>query len=142
MDKTMRVVTFNIGKDVYGIDISYVSRVVEIGQIVSIPEVPEFILGLVNVRSEVIPVIDLRMRLGFGRSKIDKQSKLLIVNAGENKCGFLVETFPSILAIDKSKVISENEDISTKIDARFISGFYETGLILLDVGQILKMEVE
>ena len=59
-----KVMTFNIGEQVYGIEIQYVTEIIEMQPITKVPHVPPFIKGIINVRSKVVPIIDIRSRFG------------------------------------------------------------------------------
>ena len=75
---TMQLVSFNLAKELYGIEITKVREIILITEITRIPETPDFLKGLINLRSTVIPVIDLRVRFGLPEAELSDESRIMV----------------------------------------------------------------
>src|SRR5271157_5319324 len=78
---TMQLVSFNLAKELYGIEITKVREIILITEITRIPETPDFLKGLINLRSTVIPVIDLRVRFGLPEGESTDESRIMVLQA-------------------------------------------------------------
>ena len=125
------LVMFELEGERYGFDISIVREVVEVLPITPVPETPDFILGVINLRGEIIPVLDTKMRLGFGKTDINEKSKLIIIESGENKAGLLLEELPKVLHTDRERVKTELLSIQSKLDPELISGAIEEEFVIM-----------
>ncbi|RKZ29342.1 chemotaxis protein CheW [bacterium] len=132
------LVVFKIKTELYSLDISFVKEVVELRPIVPVPETPEFILGVINLRGEVLPVIDIKKRLGFGNVHAEINSKIIIVENDRYKAGLLVESLPYVIHSDTEKIKPEPTTIQPKVDMDLVSGVIEEDfLVVLDIDRIL-----
>lgn len=138
----LQLVTFILSGEEYGINILEVheiKRLKEIG-ITYVPQAPEFVEGVMNLRGDVIPVIDLGKRFDLDNHKRDKETRIIVVKVEEKFIGLLVDRVNEVLTIDQS-VIEEPPPEITQIDSFFISGIarYEERLvIMLDILNILS----
>src|SRR5512136_1914263 len=78
---TMQLVSFTLGKELYGIEITKVREIILITDITRIPETPHYVLGLINLRSTVIPVIDLKTRFGLPERDPTDESRIMVLQA-------------------------------------------------------------
>ncbi|RKZ30101.1 hypothetical protein DRQ33_08155, partial [bacterium] len=93
----VKLLVFDIDEEKYGIELDIVQQVVEVPEIMPVPETPDCILGVTNVRGEILPVMDIKKRLNLGFSNITAKSKLIITYCGENKIAFLSEEIPAVI---------------------------------------------
>src|SRR3974390_1255291 len=84
---TMQLVSFKLGKEFYGIEITRVREIILITEITRIPETPHFLKGLINLRSTVIPVIDLRARFGLPETELTDESRIMVLQASGKTIG-------------------------------------------------------
>lgn len=116
-----KYVTFKLGKEYYGLPIDNVLSIEKPSKTTRIPNAPDYIIGLINLRGDVIPVIDLRVKLGMGKIGIDKDSRIIIVREKDIVVGLMVDSSKEVLDIDEENIDKppESED-DTIVD--YISG--------------------
>jgi purine-binding chemotaxis protein CheW len=137
-----QLVIFSLAKEFFGIDISAVEGIVKIQEITRIPEMPEFMEGVTNLRGEILPVINLEKKFGIPPHKLDNESRIVVVNVGKMKVGMIVGSVSEVLTIDDSQ-IEPAPALVTSINSRFITGIarIEKRLIIqLDLGLVLSAE--
>lgn len=135
-----KVMTFNIGEQVYGIEIQYVTEIIGVQHVTKVPHVPDYIKGIINVRSKVVPIIDIRTR--FGKPEIPYTSRTCIITLTFNdiSVGIIVDSVADvedihtgdISATPQNKNVNENDFIQYMIRGEN----YSTKLIL-DVAKLL-----
>lgn len=110
----VQYVVFNLGKEEYGIEISYAQEIIRIPkQITKMPNMPPFIEGMVNLRGKVIPVIDLKKRFGFDQTERSIDNRLLILDLENTLLGAIVDDVSEVLMIDDQSI----EKLSSQIRA-------------------------
>jgi purine-binding chemotaxis protein CheW len=97
------VAVFKISNEEYAFDIEDVKEIIRYEQITPIPEAPEFVEGLFNLRGSVIPVVSLQERLGFEKN-IDDKTKIIVCNVQDDRVGFIVDDVSDILFIDDQNI--------------------------------------
>ncbi len=98
----LQLVSFMIGNEEFGVNILYVQEINRMLQITKVPNATYFVDGVVNLRGRVIPVIDLRVRLGFERKEHDKNTRIIVVETVGKTVGFIVDAVKEVLRIPKS----------------------------------------
>lgn len=101
-DKGKRIVTFKLGGETYGVDISRVQEVIHNQNVVSVPNAPSFVPGIIQVRNRVIPVVNLNERLAIGDRKEREKKRILIIETGERSFGIVVDDISRVMIIDDS----------------------------------------
>jgi purine-binding chemotaxis protein CheW len=139
-DATIKIVTFSLGKEEYGIPISQVQEVNRVGEITRVPNVPEYVLGVINLRGKIIPVIELSNILQFAKSKIDKQSRIVIFENGQKLLGLLVDWVSQVINISREQIEEAPDQVT--VDQSYIDGIVKLDekrlVILLDLRPILN----
>ncbi len=132
--------TFNIDKQEYGIEIRYVTEIVGIQKITGLPDLPQFMKGVVNLRGKVIPVLDVRLRFGMKEREYDARTCIMVVNINKTSVGLVVDTVSEVMNISEES-IEEPPKVSKKADGnRFVQrlGKVEDEVkILLDTQKLL-----
>lgn len=142
MAKGNQFVVFGVGKELYGVSIESVYEIVRVPEVTEIPDAPEFLEGVINLRGKIVPVIDLRKRLrleGIGKTKA---TRVLIAEHGNNIAGLLVDSVSEVLKIQPDAVEQPPEMISA-IGVEYITGVAKVDerlIILLDTKKILSVE--
>jgi len=141
-DKQLQLVTFQLGDEVYGIDIMQVNEIQKVQEVRSIPNAPNYVEGIFNLRGQIIPIINLHKRFHLRRAVLSEEDKLLsgflILNLDGMQLGVLIDKVSRVISIDSSKVQPPPQMISG-IGAEYIQGVSseETGyLIILDIRRI------
>lgn len=138
--------TFMLGGEVFAIGILHIKEIIEYGHLTSVPMMPGFIRGVINLRGAVVPVIDLSRRFGGPGSEITRRSCIVIVEAhvegDTHVLGVVVDAVNAVLEISASE-IEPAPAFGAKIRTDFIAGMGKIGdrfAILLDVDRVLSVE--
>jgi purine-binding chemotaxis protein CheW len=135
--------TFLIGDDVFGIGISYVKEIIGIQPITAIPEFPEHIKGVINLRGMIVPVMDVRLRFRRQAKEYDARTCIIVVDIQGVSIGLIVDRVAEVIAIPERE-IAEPPEINHR-EASYIKGFGKVGneiKLLLDVSVLLGDETE
>jgi len=132
--------TFRLGSEDYGIEIRYVTEIVGMQKITEVPDMPVFVKGVVNLRGQVIPVIDMRLRFNMQSCEYDERTCIVVVNIGGSQVGLVVDTVNEVRNIDDEQ-ISPPPKTAGADAARYIQGMGKVGenvIILLEGRRILN----
>ena len=135
----LQLVSFMIGNEEFGISILFVQEINRMFQITKVPNAPYFVDGVVNLRGRVIPVIDLRAKLGMERKEHDKNTRIVVVEVGGKTVGFIVDAVKEVLRIPQN-ITEAPPEIVTGTNSEFIMAVakLEDRLItLIDLEKIL-----
>lgn len=139
----MQLVGFTIGKETFGVNILMVQEIIRAAPITAVPNSPDFIEGVINLRGSIIPVIDLRKRLNLFKEREDDVTWILIINVDERVTGFIVDSVTKVLKIQTSTIEPPPDIVVAGLKSQYIRGVCEidTGLlILLDFSRILQIK--
>lgn len=114
-------VIFNLDDESYGIDIYNVKTIERISNFTRVPNTPEYIKGVINLRGEVTPVIDLRVKFGIQSKEIDKDSRIIITTFDEKIIGLLVDSSSEVIELE-SEEIDNVPSIGNKNIENYIDG--------------------
>lgn len=138
--------TFMLGGEVFAIGILHIKEIIEYGQLTSVPMMPEFIRGVINLRGAVVPVVDLASRFGGKPSQVTRRSCIVILElTGEEETqviGVVVDAVNEVLEIAGAD-IEPPPTFGTRIRTDFIQGMgkvQERFVIILDVNNVLSGE--
>ncbi len=134
--------TFHLGGEDYGIEIAYVTEIVGMQNITEVPDMPDFVKGVVNLRGQVIPVIDMRLRFHMQPREYDERTCIIVVHIRNIQLGLVVDTVNEVRTIDES-CISPAPKISASKASRYIKGMGKVGdevKILLDANKVMFEE--
>lgn len=137
---TNKYVVFKLEGEEYGIDILRVKEIKEMLRITRVPKAPSFVSGVVNLRGEVIPVIDLRKKFNLQECKDSESTRIIIVTVDEITIGLIIDTSSEVLEIDK-ELIEEPPMAVSSIDHSYLHGIGKVNdrlIILLDVAKIVS----
>lgn len=141
-EELIQLVSFNIGEEEFGVDILKVQEINRMLDVTRVPNAPEYVDGVINLRGKVIPIIDLRRRFQMNRKEHDKNTRIVVVELSGKVVGFVVDAVSEVLRIPKS-VTEPPPPIVAGIDAEYITavGKLENRLlILLDLEKVLVNE--
>ncbi len=141
--KEYQLVVFTIGDEEFGVDISQVREIVRVLQITYLPKAPEFIEGVVNLRGQVVAVIDLAKRLGISAKQKGENTRIIIVEFGESTVGMIVDSVSEVLRLSSENVEAVPALVITEIPEPYIWGvgkLKDRLLILLDLKRVLTPE--
>lgn len=136
-----KYLTFRLGGEEYGLEILKVREIIGIMDITQVPQTPDFVEGVINLRGKVIPVIDLRAKFGLERMTYNEQTCIIVVDVG-SLMGIIVDTVSEVHDI-LGDDIEPAPSFGASIDTSFILGMgkvKDTVKILLDIDRVLTQE--
>ena len=141
-DTVSQWVTFRLGDEIYGIDVLQVQEVLRITEISPVPGAPSYVLGIINLRGNVVTVIDARSRFGLPAKDTDDASRIIVVDAFEKVVGLLVDNVSEVAYVPNSQIeISPN--VGTDESNKFVSGVSNRDgelLIMVDLAKLINTE--
>lgn len=132
--------TFTLGAEEYGVDILKVQEIRRYDTVTRIPDTPEFIKGVVNLRGTIVPVIDLRQKLKFERAEYDAFTVMIILNIAQRVVGMVVDSVSDVMQLSAEQIRPAPE-FGASVDTRFITGLGaidDRMLILVDIEKLLR----
>jgi purine-binding chemotaxis protein CheW len=137
--KTFQVVSFRIGEEEYGVDIMAVQEIILVGCITQVPEVPEHVLGVINLRGNVIPIMNLRRRFGMPDQPSDESTRIVVMNLGGRTVGAVVDGVNEVLRLSHDEISSTPPSLggAGKDYVLGLARRKERLLILLDMARLL-----
>jgi len=140
MEKELQVVGFRIGRETFGLPISIVREIVRVPEITSVPNAPDYIEGVINLRGRIIPVVDLRKRFGDKSLAPSKKNRIVVVELETRAIGLMVHSASEVLRIPPSE-IEEPHNVFQEGELDYITGVGKLNgrlVILLDLNKILQ----
>lgn len=116
-----KFLTFSLGKEDYGIEISYVTEIIGIQSITEVPELPDYVKGIINLRGKIIPVIDVRLRFKKPAVEYNDRTCIVVIDIKEVYVGLIVDTVEEVLSIADQDIVPP-PDGKTGFQNRYIKG--------------------
>ena len=135
----LQLVSFHLGGEEFGLDILQVQEIIRMMDMTRVPNSPEFVEGVINLRGKVIPVIGLRKRFGLEEHPHDTQTRIVVVEVSGTVVGFVVDSVSEVLRIPADTV--EPPPRLIKVDREYISGVGKLDnrlLLMLDVNRLMS----
>ena len=135
-----RWVTFRLGQELYGVNVMQVREVLRYTDIAPVPGAPDYVLGIINLRGNVVTVMDTRMRFGLSPAEVTDNTRIMIIESGNNVVGILVDSVAEVADLNTNE-IDDTPNVGTEDSAKFISGVCnrdEDLLILIDLTKLLS----
>lgn len=137
-----KYLTFTLGKDSFGIEILFVTEIIGIQQITDVPDLPEYIKGIINLRGKIIPVMDVRSRFKKEPREYDERTCIIVVDIGEISIGLIVDRVSEVLDIPEESV-SPPPKVSKNTQNKYVKGIGKIGedvKLILDCEKLLSEE--
>ncbi len=125
----LKLIIFKLGREEYGMDILKVQEIKRMMSITRVPSTPSFIKGVINLRGSVLPVIDLRTRLGLFEAELTEAARIIVVLVNEGVVGFIVDEVVEVTTINPQNVEAV-QTLSNGLSAEYISGIAKADLRL------------
>lgn len=139
---TMQLVSFRLAQEEYGIEITKVQEIILMGEITRVPQTPDYIKGLINLRSTVIPIVDLRLRFGLVQEETTDETRIMVVNVAGKTIGIIVDAVSEVLRISQEQIAPPPPTVAG-LGREYLTGLVKLEqrlLILLDIDKILGSE--
>jgi len=137
-----KFLTFILGKEVYGIEILKAREIIGLMDITTVPQTPEYMKGVINLRGKVIPVIDLRLKFGMPEEEHTQETCVIVVEVNNTSLGIIVDSVSEVSDINGGE-IEDAPSFGQGIDTSFIMALGKVKdkiIILLDIEAVLSSE--
>jgi purine-binding chemotaxis protein CheW len=141
-DEELQLVSFHIGDEEFAVDILNIQGINRMVEVTKVPNAPEYVEGIINLRGSVIPILDLRRRLGMPARDYDKDTRFIVVEIHNKVLGFIVDSVNEVLRIN-SNITEPPPPMVSGIDSEFITAVGKLDdrlLILLNIEKVLSKE--
>jgi purine-binding chemotaxis protein CheW len=120
-DPVVQWVTFRLDEEIYGINVMQVQEVLRVSEIAPVPGAPDYVLGIINLRGNVVTVIDTRDRLGLSSKEVDDSTRIVIIEADKQVVGILVDSVAEVVDLRMSEVESA-PNVGNDESSKYIQG--------------------
>jgi purine-binding chemotaxis protein CheW len=135
----LQLVSFSVASEEYGLDILRVQEIIRTQPLTRVPNLPEYVEGVINLRGKVIPIVALRRRLGLAALEADKNTRIVVVDVHGQTLGFIVDAVSEVLRI-RADTIEPTPRIGS-VEREYISGVGKRDarlLLMLDLEQLMN----
>ncbi|TXG98070.1 MAG: chemotaxis protein CheW [Nevskiaceae bacterium] len=142
VDAVREFLTFTLGDEEYGVDILKVQEIRGYDTVTRIPDSPDFIKGVINLRGTIVPVVDLRIKFRLGKADYDAFTVMIILNIAKRVVGVVVDSVSDVIHLSPDNIRPAPE-FGGAMDTRFISGLGtidDRMLILVDIEKLLRAQ--
>ena len=140
MDKDIQIVGFRIGRETFGLPIAMVREIVRVPEITSVPNAPDYIEGVINLRGRIIPVVDLRKRFGEKVIESSKRNRIVVVELENRAIGLIVNSASEVIRIPPSDIEAPHS-VFQEGELNYITGVGKVRgrlVMMLDLSKILQ----
>ena len=137
-----QLVVFQLGAELYGVEISRVHEIIRLQSVTRVPKAPSFVEGVITLRGKVIPVVDLRRRFGLPTADHTRASRIVVVELGDQVVGIVVDGVSEVLRVNTATV-EPPSPVVAGIDSEYLHGIAKLTdrlVILLDLDRILARD--
>lgn len=138
-----KFLTFLLGNEFYGIEIMYVTEIIGIQAITEVPELPDYIRGIINLRGKIIPVMDVRLRFKKEPKEYNDRTCIIVVDIQDTSIGLIVDSVSEVLSIQDGDIVPPPDLSMSKGANRYIKGIGKVGndvKLILDCNKLLNDE--
>ncbi|MBU8913962.1 MAG: chemotaxis protein CheW [Spirochaetales bacterium] len=138
--RSSKYLFFNLGDELYGINIMNITEIIEMERITEIPDMPGYVKGVINLRGKVIPVMDLRLRFNMSEREYDDRTCIVVTAVETAALGLIVDTVAEVHAL-AAKDIEETPTFSGATRDHYVEGIGKIGdrvTVLIDARKILQ----
>lgn len=139
-DEVLQWVTFKLADEVYGINVMQVQEILRYSEIAPVPGAPEYVLGIINLRGNVVTVIDTRARFGLEPCDVTDDTRVVVIESEKQVIGILVDSASEVVYLKESE-IDDAPNVGNEESAQFIQGVSNREgelLILVDLDKLLS----
>lgn len=137
-----RWLAFSLGSEDYALDISVIREILKLREITEIPRVPDFLLGIISLRGNIIPIFDLKRRMGLGVTTVGADSRIIVCQDGDRFAGLLIDRITQVASIQDEKIEPPPAIFSGRDRALFdgVGRVQENTLLLLNLSNVLTID--
>src|SRR5271154_4744517 len=139
MNRELHIVGFRVGRETYGVPITSLHEIVRVPEITAVPDAPDYLEGVINLRGKIVSVMDLRKRFGEKHAALKKQNRILVVEHGGRLAGLIVDSASEVLkipadAVEAAPAVFQDGGLNC------VTGLGKVGgrlVVLLDISKLL-----
>ena len=138
-----RYLTFTLEENIYGLPIRFVTEIIGVQVATNVPETPDYVKGIINLRGRIIPLIDVRLKFGKEEIPYDERTCIIVIDVNAVAVGLIVDKVDDVLTLEDDQIALPPTGRSVGFESRYIEGIgkmNDTVLLLLDAEKILKTE--
>ncbi len=139
-DSELQLVVFSIGSEEFGVEIMNVQEIIRMTSITRIPQAPDYIKGIINLRGRIIVVINLNVVLGMQSKEQDENTRIVVASIGDTVMGFVVDAVSEVIRLPEKSVEPAPPVIADKLGTEYVMGVGKLDnrlLILLNLAKVL-----
>jgi len=139
-----RYLTFSLGNETYAIEIMWVTEIIKIQNITKVPEMPDFVKGIINLRGKIIPIMDIRIRFNKEKNEYNDRTCVIIIDVDNMSIGIIVDDVSEVVTIEEENVVAPPQK-STKNNNKYIKSIGKVGneiKMILDCEQLINDDFE
>jgi purine-binding chemotaxis protein CheW len=142
-EDTEHLATFVLDREEYGVDVRQVQEIRRVGEITAVPRAPEFVRGVINLRGKILPVLDLKRKLGLGEVALERAARIVVVRTQGRMLGLLVDGASQVLKVPVSRVEPPPDEVVERGGhyIRAVAKLDERLIILIDLERALAQEL-
>jgi len=138
-----RFLTFTVGENVYGLAIRFVTEIIGIQTATKVPETPDYVKGVINLRGRIIPLVDVRLKFGKEEIPYTERTCVIVIDVNSVAVGLIVDKVDDVLTLEDNQIALPPPGSSLGFENRYIEGIgkmEDTVLLLLDAERLLRAE--
>jgi purine-binding chemotaxis protein CheW len=139
MSRELHIVGFQVGRETYGVPITSLHEIVRVPEITAVPDAPDYLEGVINLRGKIVSVMDLRKRFGEKQASLKKQNRILVVEHGGRLAGLIVDSASEVLKIP-ADAVDPPPAVFQEGGLNCVTGLGKVGgrlVVLLDMSKLL-----
>jgi len=141
IDEVDQIITFRIEDEEYGLEILKVKEVIRIKEITRLPKAPSFVKGVINLRGDVIPIIDLRDKFGLSQREYSEMTRVIVAEVDNKSIGMVVDSVSHVIRISSDQI--DPSPLISGLASEYVRGVVKLGerlIVLLNIDKILTTE--
>nr|WP_321467904.1 chemotaxis protein CheW [uncultured Desulfobulbus sp.] len=138
----IELATFYVGRALCGMDILKVQEINKLMEMTKVPQAPDYMVGILNLRGQIVTIIDLGQKLGLGNVEVTNESRNIIVNTPGEHVGLLVSRISDVVMADPDKIEPAPANMNG-VQGKFFTGVYKTEnklIGILNIKEVLRLE--
>lgn len=139
-DGEFQLVVFGVGSEEFGVEIKKVQEIIRMTSITKVPQAPDYIMGIINLRGRIIVVVNLDVVLGMASREQDENTRIIVASIGDSVMGFMVDSVSEVIRLPEKNVEATPAVIAGKVGTEYVLGVGKLDsrlLILLNLDKIL-----
>lgn len=141
MANDLHLVGFRVGKETFGVPIHLVHEIVRVPEVTAVPDTPDYVEGVINLRGKIVSIVDLRKRFGAPQIASDKKNRILVAEVDGKMVGLVVDAASEVLKLPPGDVEAPPTGVCEEGDVNYVTGVGKLNgrlIILVDVKKILS----